>query len=166
MQRLDKAVSIEEQLVREHPNIPDFALSLAHTHHRRADVLQRAGQLDEAERSLRRAVSVQTGIADQFPESAPHQAAAALFRFSLARVLADRDRLPEACEMLESATADLETAAADESAPPYVRGLAARSYQALAHILRQLGEHDQADQAQDRARQLHPRPRLAPHSGR
>ena len=138
--RLRKAVALGEELVFEHPHMPAYVLSLAQSHHKLADVFQQSGQFESAEQCLRRAIALQTGLADQFPDAMPYQVAAALYRTSLAGLLLELDRLLAAEEQLESANAILEAAGADAPALLYVEDLSERCRRVLAEVRRRMAD--------------------------
>jgi tetratricopeptide (TPR) repeat protein len=158
---LQQAKEIAEALVAEHPNMPTYALLLAQTHHRLADVLWRQDKIGPAEQSLRRAVALQTGLAEQFPEVLSYRVAAALYRSALGRFLLRDYRPSEAAEYIQAAIADLQEIGDGESVPSYVQNLSRRCQRLLSHVQERI---EQGPEREDRRGEGgRRRPRGRPH---
>ncbi len=165
-ERLRVALGISQALVAEHPNIPNYVASQVHIHHKLADVLRRAGQLESAETSLRRALELQSALHVQFPEVTPYQVWLATIQGSLARLLRDRDRFEEARSLVETSVDSLKEVLETEPEFEHVRGLLVDDYVCLADILIRLGENELAVEARHEARRWgRPRSAAPPQTG-
>jgi tetratricopeptide (TPR) repeat protein len=150
-QRLRKALELSKELVREHPNIPEYTGSQIHIHHKLAHVLRHTGRPKESEASLRSALDLQSALVRQFPAVSSHRAWQAVVQESLADLLRERGELNEARSLLEDSVSMLNDCLAEDRKPEHVR-LLVRNYENLADVLSRLGEQELADAARRQAR--------------
>ena len=95
-ERLRQAMTILDQLVAEHPNMPDYVASQVQTLYMLSEVLLCMHRPDDAETALRKALARQLSLVDQFPKVSPYKAWKAILQESLAKLSADRGRTREA----------------------------------------------------------------------
>jgi tetratricopeptide (TPR) repeat protein len=144
--RLRTALELSQTLVREHPNIPEYAAAQIHTHHKLAHLLRDTDRPQEAEASLRTVLALQAALVGQFPAVSSHRVWQSVIQESLANLLSERGELNEARSLLEGAIATLNDCQAGEGKPTYSR-LLSRNYENLADVLSRLGEREQAEAA-------------------
>ncbi|MCY2990084.1 MAG: tetratricopeptide repeat protein [Planctomycetota bacterium] len=145
-QQLRTALAISQELVREHPQIPEYAAAQIHIRHKLAHVLRETNRFQAAEACLRSALDLQTALARQFPAVGSHRVWQAVLQESLANLLCESGNLNEARALLEAAAATLQECLATEHKSEDVR-LLVRNYQVLADVLTRLGEPAQAEAA-------------------
>ncbi|MHB1034628.1 MAG: protein kinase domain-containing protein [Pirellulales bacterium] len=155
-QRLREALKISEQLVAEHPNVPDYAASQVHILLSLSGVLRQAKQLADAEESLRKAKSLQAGLVRRYPQTVSYRVSLAIVQGSLADVLGKVDKLPEARTLLEASAQLLEEAVQKEPNLGHLRGILGFHYMGLADLLRKMGDTQAAAAVQAKADQLRP----------
>jgi tetratricopeptide (TPR) repeat protein len=83
---LEKALAISEELVAEHPNIPDYAASQVFIRLRLADTLWDSDQ-SGAESNLRKALELQAALVRHYPRTYSYKFGSALIHESLAKLL-------------------------------------------------------------------------------
>ena len=149
-QHLRTALQISQELVREHPNIPEYAAAQIHAHHKLAHVLRGTGRSEEAEACLRSALDLQSSLVRQFPAVVSHRVWRAVVQESLADLLRERGELQEARSLVEDALATLNDCLRREWHPDFAR-LRSRNYEHLADILTRLGERELAEAARHQA---------------
>ncbi len=144
---LGKALALSEQLVAEHPNIPDYASSSVNIRLRLNRGL-REGDASRAEANLRKALEVQSSLAHRFPENFSYKFWTAVIQESLGGLLQEHGRLTEARSALQDCIASFqEVWQHDARAPMVLGGILAKNYLNLAEVLRRLGEDQKADEA-------------------
>jgi tetratricopeptide (TPR) repeat protein len=154
---LEKALAISEELVAEHPNIPDYAVSQVFIRLRLANVLQESDR-SGAESNLRKALDLQSALVRHYPKTHSYKFGMALIYESLAVLLEKRGVLSEArCMLQASIDALRELSQNDPKAPP-LQGIIAQHYRSLADLLRRMGEKQAAADADAQARNLRPGP--------
>lgn len=158
LDRLESALQLSEELVADHPNVPAYAVSQVHLHHKRARLLTRAGRQDKAEAELREALDLQASLVRQFPQSASYRAWLAVLHGSLGRAMIDRGDFDEAKLEMEQMVEVLGPLADRRGELPHVRGLLNEAYHGLAHVLDRLGQRAAADEALEHSRQFAPVP--------
>ncbi len=156
-QMLEKAVAISDELVAEHPNIPDYAVFHVRLRMRLADVLWETDP-GRSETSLRRALDLQAMLARRFPQNDFYQLGLAFIQESLAVFLRDRGELLEARDVTEACIASLTTALKKNPNLWHVRGMLSQSHWNLAEILARLHDEQSAAEAARRAEELLPTP--------
>jgi len=154
-QTLEKALAISSELVAEHPNIPDYAVSQVSIRLRLAGILWTADPA-AAEAHLRKALEVQSSLAKRFPKNSFYRLGTAINHESLAGLLWDRVRLPEARAARQDAIASFRDILQKEPKAGFVRGVLAQNYASLADLLRDLGDDKAAAEADGQARDLRP----------
>jgi tetratricopeptide (TPR) repeat protein len=148
-QMLEKALAISTELVAEHPNIPDYAVSQVSIRLRLAGILWTADPT-AAEAHLRKALEVQLSLAKRFPKNSFYRIQTAVIHESLAGLLQDLNdvkRLPEARSALEDAIASFKDVLQKDPKAGFVRGALAQDYGTLADLLRKIGDGKAADEA-------------------
>jgi len=157
-ERLRKALEISEQLVAEHPNVPDYAVSQVQIQLRLGDLLRPGDQdqKDAAEKCLRSALALQSSLVRRFPQNASYQVLLLFVRGSLADLLRERGELPEARSLLEASVKVLKDLVQKEPRQVHLRGVLLGNYLGLANVLRQMGEEQAAEEALRQAGQLGP----------
>jgi tetratricopeptide (TPR) repeat protein len=157
-QRLEKALAISTELVAEHPNIPDYAVSQVSLRLRLADMLWRTDPA-AAEAHLRKALEVQLTLAKRFPKNSFYPLGTAIIHESLAGLLQDLHdvkRLPEARSALQNSIASFREVLQKDPKSGFVRGVLAQNYATLAEVLRKLGDGKAAVEADRQAQALRP----------
>jgi tetratricopeptide (TPR) repeat protein len=155
-ERLRTALELSEELVAEHPNIPAYEASRVQIYLKLADVLHRTDRPAEAESNLRTGLDVQLSLVKAFPKALSYKVWLATIQRSLAMLLRDQNQLPDAQTLLEESISVLEPLRENQRELPYVRPLLAESYLALGDVLSRMGQHEQAHDAQQAARELRP----------
>jgi serine/threonine protein kinase len=154
---LSKALAISEELVAEHPNIPDYAVSQVFIRLRLASILQDSDR-SQAESHLRKALDLQSALVRRYPKTTSYKFGKALIYESLAGVLEKSGSLSKARTMLQASIDALtELSHTDPKGPP-IRGILAHHYMSLADLLRRMGETQAATEAETQARNLRPGP--------
>jgi len=156
--RLRKALDISGQLVAEHPNVPDYAVSQVQIRLGLARMLQDGGKTTEAEETLRRALALQSSLARRFPDTASYQLSLVMVHHRLADALRNRGQLPEARSQLGASSKVLDELAKKEAKLGRLRGALGPSYFGLSWLLRQTGDKEAADAAFGKAEQFRPPP--------
>ncbi len=152
---LEKALSISEELVAKHPNIPDYAASQVFIRLRLAGMLQESDQAG-AESNLRKALDLQSTLVRRYPRTTSYKFGMAMIQESLAGLLDERGILPEARSMLQASIASLKELSQNDPKGPPLRGILAHDYMSLADLLRRMGEDQAAAEAAAQARDLRP----------
>jgi tetratricopeptide (TPR) repeat protein len=161
-QMLEKAVAISDELVAEHPNIPDYAVFHVRIRMRLADALWESDP-SRAEASLRKALDLQSTLARRFPQKSFYRLGLGFIQESLAVFLRDRERgdLPEARALTEDCIASIKAALEKDPNLWHARGMLAQNYWNLADILARLDDEQAAAEAARQAEELlPPRPEL------
>lgn len=148
-ERLNQARALIENLVRQHPDVPEFLASQARIHHKLGAFQRQIERWPEAETCFRQAVAVQSRLVKQFP-TPYYNLWMATFRIALADAM---DR----CGQVDAARAELESTIATLSRElqrsPELGGLQdllAMAKQQLEKTQRQTGQQAPED---DPARQ-------------
>jgi serine/threonine protein kinase len=150
---LEKALALSEQLVAEHPNIPEYAVSSVNIRLRLNESL-RESDASRAEANLRKALEVQSTLASRFPQSAAYKFWMAVIEESLGGLLQERGRLSEARSALQDGIASFQEVLRSDAKAGHLRGILARNYLSLADVLRRMGEDHAAEQATRQAESL------------
>lgn len=116
--RLDEALKISEALVRDHPQTPAYAAAQVHVYNRLGALLRGRGALKEAEDAHRRALELQTVVAERYPDLPLHQIWRARIAESLSMVLVDQGRTEDAKSVLDAAIAALTPLTESQHAVP------------------------------------------------
>ena len=107
---------------------------------------------------LRKALALQSSLAEQFPKANAYILWKAILQESLAKMLSDRGRTQEARELLESAVAALNPLLQSEPQAAYIQGMLGRCYRNLSYVLTQMGEKQEAAEMLRRGREHRPAP--------
>lgn len=151
---LEKALAISEELVAEHPNVPDYAVSQVHIRLRLSGLLWLSDPTG-AEAMLRKAFDLQSALVRRFPNTSFYNFSMGIIQDLLAGLFQQRGKLPEARSMLEGSIASLKAAIQrDPNAP--IRGVLAYNYMRLADLLRRMGDDKAAAEATRQAESLRP----------
>lgn len=119
--RLKNAIQHATRLVSDSPTIPEYKISLIHSHNKLAhamDILtlgfvpenENRQYHDTAELSLRTALRLQRELAEQFPDSDEHRRWLAKFEIELAMIAGKKGNTEEAITLFKSALGILEPA--------------------------------------------------------
>jgi serine/threonine protein kinase len=152
---LEKALAISEQLVAEHPNIPEYAVSSVNIR-LRLNYDLRESDPARAEANLRKALDVQSTLARRFPENFFYKFWLAAIQESLGGLLQEQGRLPEARSALQDGIASFEEVVQKDPKAGHVRGILAKNYLNLADVLRRMGQEQAAQEVSHKAQELRP----------
>ncbi|MGA2258213.1 MAG: serine/threonine-protein kinase, partial [Thermoguttaceae bacterium] len=150
---LEKALTLSEQLVAEHPNIPDYAVSSVFIRLRLSGSLW-ASDPTRTEENLRKALDVQSTLVRRFPENSSNKFWKAVIQESLGRLFQKHDRLPEARIALQDCIVSFNEVLQHDAKEWRVRGILSMNYINLADVLRHLGEDKAAEEAMGQAQNL------------
>jgi len=150
--RLLKALAMSEELVAEHPHVPDYAACQVRIHLRIARLLRRSGKDADAEASFRRALDLQSSLVLRYPQASQYRILNAIVHESLASLLRERGKLTESRTLIEASIGTLEELAEEAQTPRHLRDLLAKNYRQLADVLNRMDEKQSADEARLRAR--------------
>jgi len=150
---LRKAISLLEDLLREPTHPQDHAALLAYVYHALGTLQKCAERRDEATASFGKAVSVQSTLAERFPEVATHHVLLGWLQQPLADLLIDAGQVERARRLLESSRDILCTQLEADSSMLYLHGPLANAYDGLEEVYRQLGEDELAEKANRDAEQ-------------
>ncbi|MGA2066329.1 MAG: protein kinase [Thermoguttaceae bacterium] len=150
---LEKALALSEQLVAEHPNIPEYAVSSVNIRLRLNHSLRQSDPT-RAEANLRKALDVQSTLARRFPENSAYKFWMAAIEESLGGLLQEHGRLPEARSALQDCIVSFKEVLRNDAKAGHVRGILAKNYLSLADVLRRMGEDQAAEEATRQARDL------------
>ena len=143
---LEKALALSEQLVAEHPNIPEYAVSLVNIRLRLNPELRQSDPA-RAEANLRKALEVQGSLARRFPDSTAYKFWLAVIEESLGELLRSHGRLADARSALQDCIASFQGVLRMDPQAGHVRGILAKNYADLAEVLRGMGEEQEAEKA-------------------
>jgi tetratricopeptide (TPR) repeat protein len=152
-ERFHKAAALLDQLVSQHPNIPEYFTAQARTYHKLGNLFRQTDRLADAEQSLRKAISIQSSLVEQFPNAPYHRVWLGTFQIALGDVLIRSNQIQEARSILEEAINMLARLLSEHPEMKFVHGQLARGYSNLAVALRQSGQRDVASQTEERAAQ-------------
>lgn len=151
---LEKGLAISEELVAEHPNVPDYAVSEVYIRMRLSGVLQESDPAS-AESHLRKALELQTSLVRRFPKTASYNFWMAVVQESLGQLLQQRGQLAESRLMQQDSIAEVKKILGSDPHAGMLRGLLAYKYTCLADLLRQMKDEKAAAEALRQADQLH-----------
>lgn len=162
-ERLRKALGHAQTLTREHPSIPVYAQSLAHTNHKLGTVVRRSTRLvgrrergerfRESEAHYAEAVRIQTEVVRQFPQVTSYGLWLAKMQESWADILWDTGNPEDASEVLQTSIVGLNHLLSQDPELWFVRRTLAEHNQFLARILVHLGDEEGAQTAAEQAMQ-------------
>ncbi len=150
-ERFRKALKISEELVAEHPNVPQFAASQAEILFKLAETMRRTGTHGDAERLLRKALDLQLSLARRFPDVLGYSMRTTWLEFLLARLLREKGQPSAARSLLESSTTRLEGLMQNGRVKWPVDRILGEHYSELSLLLREMEESEAAEAVQRRA---------------
>jgi len=156
---LEKALAISEELVAEHPNIPDYAASQVHIRLGLTDLLW-ARDPSKAEDSLHKALGLQAALVRRYPQNTSFKVWLAVIHQTQARFWEESDKLEESerlaktqSELQDSINLLKEAREMDQHAE-HIRDVLAVDYLHLADVLRRQGDEQAAEDAVKEAENL------------
>jgi serine/threonine protein kinase len=152
--RLDEALALSTALVNEYPTMSQYAASQAQIHDKLGFVFENVGEVEKAEKSRRKAVSLQADLAKKYPDVIVYSYSLAIMQSSLARQLLELGNWKETKLLLEAATSQLETILSKDpklAGAGFARMMLNRNYRDLAQVLERLGEKELAAQTARKA---------------
>ena len=152
---VEKALAISEELVAEHPNIPDYAIANVNTRVRLADLLWDTDPT-QAETCLRTALGLQSSLARRFPQNFPCRFGVVIVREALATLLLQHNRLDEARSMLQESITLLQGLQKEESTAEFLTFVLCHHYINLAEVCHGLSDEKAAAEAVLQAEKLAP----------
>jgi serine/threonine protein kinase/tetratricopeptide (TPR) repeat protein len=150
---IERGLAISEELVAEHPNVPDYAITQVYLRLRLAGLLAESDPAG-AESSLRKAMELQSTLVRRFPTTRSYSFWMAVVQEWLGQLLQNRGRLAESRDMQLASLAALEKAIQGDSHADRARWLLAYKYSCLADLLRQMKDESGAADAQHQAEAL------------
>lgn len=150
---IDKALAISDELVAEHPNIPEYAASQVNTRVRLADILWEIDPV-QAEASLRKALEMQSSLARRYSRNFTCQCGVVIIRESLAALLQQHNRLAEARAMLQESIVSLNNLMKTDPTELVIRFVLYHHYTNLADVLHGIGDEQAAAEATRQADEL------------
>ena len=154
---LEKALKISEDLVAEHPNIPNYAISQVFIRLGIADLVKESDRT-VAETNLEKALELQSALATRYPRTLSYRFGLALIYKSLADLLEQRNDLPKARSMLQASLSAFEKLLKDDPKAPPLEDMLTDDYRRLAEMLDRMGEKQAAEDALRRAEDLRSSP--------
>jgi hypothetical protein len=169
--RLRVALPRIEQLVAEHPHLPEYGGILAQVRHRLGTVLLLVPKGDktddeaaadertsEAERLFRGALDVQSRLAGKYPQSVGYRFMLGMIAGSLVDLLVEQREFSKAQQVLEDSIASAEKLPVEKPGEPPFRGLAlGHYYRQLARVMEQQGNSEGAAAANKQADEHSPK---------
>jgi tetratricopeptide (TPR) repeat protein len=150
---LEKALAISEELVAEHPNIPDYLTSQVRIRMRLTDLLWQSDP-SRAEANLRKARDTEAALVRHFPQNSSYKIWMAVIDESLGRLLQQREQLPEARTTLEEGIALLKEVVENDPKKRLIPWMLAENYRNLADLLRSMNNYEAAAEADRQAEEL------------
>jgi len=151
LEMFEKALGLSEQLVAEHPNIPEYAVSSVNIRLRLSDSLW-TSKPALAEDNLRKAFDVQSSLVRRFPNNTSYKFYLAAIQEAQGRLfLEDKNRFPEARiklqDCIDSFKHVLAQHVSEKNDTRIDRFILAKNCELLAGVLRNLGEKKKAEEA-------------------
>ncbi len=157
---LCKAIDLLAEPGTDAPSNSEHAVFLVFVYRALGTLHGGANQLDAAAESYRKAVSIQSALAERLPEVASYQEVLGRLQQQLAMVLFRAGELDQARQLLESSVEVLSTLLQTDSSMVSVNRPLAVAYHCLADVYLKLGEDELADESRGKADQSR---RLMPH---
>ena len=151
--RLGRSLTLLDNLVKKHPDVPDFLVAEANISHKLGSFHRQMDRWADAEQCFRKAIAIQTMLVNQFPEAPYYGLWMATFRIALADALRRRDQPGEARAELDGVISALSLQLTQNPTMNSLHDMLAWSYSQLEKALRQAGEEDLATQAERKADQ-------------
>ena len=156
-ERLETAIRISEELVAEHPNVPDYSSSQVHTRLKLAMVRRRLKQDNAATQSLESAVTLQSLLVKRHPKVASYRFTLGFITHSLGRRYLQQNDVQKAEPLFRRAIATFEPLVEKEPRMRYARFVLRYGYQHLVKILEQSDDEErqkEADEYKKKAKEL------------
>ena len=147
-------LTLSEPLVKEFPDVPDYAAARARYLHQFGVATFLAGNPDRAVELLRAAVADQRRLAAQHPAVVAYGFLLSVSERALGRVLFERGEVPEARTWLRSAIDRLEALRKADPRLAAVRPQLGMAYRDLTRVLTAAGETALAAQARRQAQEF------------
>jgi tetratricopeptide (TPR) repeat protein len=161
-ERLEEAIALSGPLVTEYPNVPDYAAAHGRYLEQLGVALFASAKPDDAEKTLRKAATVQQRLVKQYPEVVAYGFGLSLTERSLGRVLNERREWKEARALLEDAVSRMEALQKKDPRLGAIRPLLGVAYRDLAQALKGSGEVGLAEEALRKSREREPEHALDP----
>jgi len=152
---LRKALAASERLTAAHPNVPEYEFSQSQIRMKLGTFL-RPDRRVAAEEQMRLAAGSQTGLVRRFPEVARFRVWLAAYQGTLAEILTEAGKWPEAIRLLDAVTEDLEKLLAQDPGRRFTRTALTQAYTRLAFVCDQGGLSERAADARRRADAVRP----------
>jgi eukaryotic-like serine/threonine-protein kinase len=154
---LEKALALSEQLVAEHPNIHEYAISSVGIRLRLNNALQHGDDV-KAEASLRKTLDALLNLAGRFPNDYSFcRILTAGVQRKLGELLYAHGRLPEARQALQDCIATCKDILSTDPKAGHFRFFLGLNYEKLADVLRDNGENQASQEARRHAEELRPK---------
>ena len=150
--RLAKSMALLERLTTQHPDIPDFPAAEARACEKSGAFHRQIGDWEKAEQEFRQAIALQAPLLKSFPGVPSYGLWMATLRIALADAMLHRNEPEEARKILGETISTLMGQLQTRPDIPPPHGLLALGYSKLAVALRQIGEKNQADEAERKAK--------------
>ncbi len=150
---MEKGLAISEELVAEHPNVPDYALTQIYIRLRLAGLFQQSDPA-AAQTHLEKTLELQTALCHRFPQTASYNMWMAVVQESLGTLFQQRGNLAEARKMQQASIESLRKLVAGDQHAGMLRGVLAYKYTRLADLLQQMKDEPAAAEARRQAEQL------------
>jgi tetratricopeptide (TPR) repeat protein len=152
---LEKSLTISEELVAEHPNIPDYAASQVHI---RLGLAMFPGEDDRAraEAQYCKAADLQASLVRRFPKNVGYKFSLAFVEGMLAEHLHTYGGLADAILARQQVIASIEDLIREEPNAWMLRGPLSGHYRSLADLLLRADEYEAAAEAERQASLLRP----------
>ena len=147
----EKAIAVFGQLVKDHPDEPDHANSLADSYGNLAFGRRALGQTEEALGLYNKVVLAKEQLVKEHPENQAYAGELAKFYNNLSETLASLGKTDEAIAFLQKATVIGQQLVENNSDVPAFANTLADSYNNLASGLRTLGQMDKVAELYKRA---------------
>jgi serine/threonine protein kinase len=152
---IETALAISEELVAEHPNIPDYAIANVNTRVRLADLLWEIDPT-QAEACLRTALGLQSSLARRFAQNFSCRFGVVIVREALVSLLLQHNRPAEARSILQGSIALLHELQKEESTAEFVGFVLYLHYTNLSEVCHSLDDEKAAADAVLHAEKLTP----------
>ena len=151
-ERLTKARALADDLVGQHPRVPEYVALSARLRAREGMFAAWAGNRSEAIEAYRQAIGSFQKLADQYPAVPSFPYMLALHRYALGEYLRTIKQYEQARTELEKSAAEIETLLqTTPELPPAVRNHLHRVYQSLSRTLDELGDRQAAEAIRKKA---------------
>jgi len=156
-ERLAKARTLADDLVAQHPRVPDFVALSARLRAREGMLEAWAGNRSEAIEAYRQAIGSFQKLADQYPAVPSFPYLRAVHQHVLGEYLRTIKQYEQARTELEKSAAGIESLLRTKpDVPPAVSTHLHRVYQTLSRTLDDLGDHESAAKIREKSRAKRP----------